>query len=509
MAINDPRRSSVLIERASRAGDDHEFHALMAEQLRRAPWLMLSLVCHGIALLLLWLWPAHEIRPPEALVHLAPPSEAVDVDELVPPPPDPLEDPILEPDLIQPQSIDPVSDSPSETFDPSPTIDATHAMLTGDLSSPIGLAAGHSGPYGNRGKRGGGRGGTGSHVEETVDLALRWLAAHQDADGSWDTDEFMKHDTQGIACDGPGNPVHDVGVTGLAMLAFLGDGSTLRSGRYRENLKRATAWLRDQQDPKSGLLGAPSSNEFVYDHAIATLALVEAYGLSDYRLLRDNAQRAIDYLEYHRNPYGAWRYQPRDGDNDTSVTGWCLLAYASAKHFDLTVNQSAITLGVTWLEQMTDPVTRRTGYSERGGLSSRRSGEHATRFPRERNECMTAVALFCRVFLGADPQQDKTLLTQARLVAQKPPVWNPSDGSIDHYAWYYGTYALYQTGGKLWSDWEKALDRAVVRTQRKDGNALGSWDPIGVWGEDGGRVYSTALLCLTLEAYYRYSRLVR
>ena len=40
-------------------------------------------------------------------------------------------------------------------------------------------------------------------------------------------------------------------------------------------------------------------------------------------------------------------------------------------------------------------------------------------------------------------------------------------------------------------------------------NLLGSWDPIGAWGEDGGRVYSTAILVLTLEAYYRYSRLVR
>ena len=37
----------------------------------------------------------------------------------------------------------------------------------------------------------------------------------------------------------------------------------------------------------------------------------------------------------------------------------------------------------------------------------------------------------------------------------------------------------------------------------------GPWDPTGGWGEDGGRVYSTANLVLTLEAYYRYSKLVR
>ena len=56
------------------------------------------------------------------------------------------------------------------------------------------------------------------------------------------------------------------------------------------------------------------------------------------------------------------------------------------------------------------------------------------------------------------------------------------------------------------------LERAVGPNQHSDKgdrNNFGSWDPVGAWGEDGGRVYSTAILVLTLEAYYRYSRLVR
>ena len=100
---------------------------------------------------------------------------------------------------------------------------------------------------------------------------------------------------------------------------------------------------------------------------------------------------------------------------------------------------------------------------------------------------------------------------QADLILSKtPPVWNAkSDGSIDHYYWYYATYALFQYGGKHWKDWSKAIEKAVVKPQRKDGNFKGSWDPIGAWGEQGGRVYSTAILCLTLEAHYRYARLIR
>jgi hypothetical protein len=93
-------------------------------------------------------------------------------------------------------------------------------------------------------------------------------------------------------------------------------------------------------------------------------------------------------------------------------------------------------------------------------------------------------------------------------------VWNEQDGSIDHYYWYYATYALFQMGGRHWTEWQKKLESAVVKNQqlsKEPGkkNLYGSWDPTCAWGEDGGRVYSTAILTLTLEAYYRYSRLVR
>ena len=50
---------------------------------------------------------------------------------------------------------------------------------------------------------------------------------------------------------------------------------------------------------------------------------------------------------------------------------------------------------------------------------------------------------------------------------------------------------------------------AIVKTQRTDGNFAGSWDPVGVWDEDGGRVYATALYTLCLSADQRYQDVVR
>jgi hypothetical protein len=76
------------------------------------------------------------------------------------------------------------------------------------------------------------------------------------------------------------------------------------------------------------------------------------------------------------------------------------------------------------------------------------------------------------------------------------------------YAWYYGTYAAFQIGGTTWKAWRGALGEAVVKSQRTDGDASGSWDPVGPWGYVGGRVYATAMQTLTLEVYYRYAPLL-
>ena len=52
----------------------------------------------------------------------------------------------------------------------------------------------------------------------------------------------------------------------------------------------------------------------------------------------------------------------------------------------------------------------------------------------------------------------------------------------------------------------------LVGNQRKDTTVSmyrGSWDPIGPWGNEGGRVYATAICCLTLETPRRYDRVHR
>ena len=481
------------------------FQDLMAEKLRHAPWLMVSLTLHAVALLVLWIvMPQNHDNEEENFVHV----QLEQPKEIVEPLPPPEPEPIIEEQPIDPELMDAEVEQDQDTpLAPTNDVMLAEPTVHDFTSSPeLGLNGPPAGKYSTRGKGGGGRNG-GKAPARSIELGLKWLRDHQDEDGKWDSDGFMKHDEEGEPCDGAGNGVHDVGATGLALLAFLGEGSTMRSGPYRENIKNGVRWLRaNQQD--NGLFGTNASNDYIYGHAIAAYAMCEAYGLSNYTTLKRYAQKGLNYLESHRNPYSVWGYQPRGNGNDTSVTGWCIMAYESGKYFDLQVNDNALKLCNVWLDQVTDS-TGRAGYRKVGEPSSRHPGDHMTRFPTEKGEAMTAVSLFCRFFMGQDPKEKTTMTDAANLIMAKPPVWDEQGGSIDHYYWYYATYAMYQMGGDYWKDWSKKVNTAVVKNQRLDGNFTGSWDPVGVWGDDGGRVYSTATLVLTLQAYYRYTTLVR
>ena len=105
----------------------------------------------------------------------------------------------------------------------------------------------------------------------------------------------------------------------------------------------------------------------------------------------------------------------------------------------------------------------------------------------------------------------ETMEKQAKLLEAKLPKWDEEDGSIDMYYWYYGTFAMNQLGDSRWDKWKKAIETALIPNQRredKEDNFFGSWDPAGPWGEEGGRVYSTAICALILEVYYRYARVL-
>jgi len=68
---------------------------------------------------------------------------------------------------------------------------------------------------------------------------------------------------------------------------------------------------------------------------------------------------------------------------------------------------------------------------------------------------------------------------------------------------------MFQMGGDWWEKWNATMrDKLVGEQVNAPGDARidGSWEPITNGGKYGGRVYSTAMACLSLEVYYRYKR---
>ena len=56
--------------------------------------------------------------------------------------------------------------------------------------------------------------------------------------------------------------------------------------------------------------------------------------------------------------------------------------------------------------------------------------------------------------------------------------------------------------------WDAQI-QLVADHQIKQGEMSGSWDPaLDPWGDEGGRVYSTAILALLMEVYYRYDTVI-
>jgi hypothetical protein len=333
----------------------------------------------------------------------------------------------------------------------------------------------------NRSERAVARGGS-KASEQAVERALEWLAAHQHLDGHWDADEFHTRCPRGNVCNGPGHQNRDdCAVTGLVLLAFLGSGNTHQSGDYVSEVAAGINWLLAQQKPDGDLRGTGR----MYSQGIATLALSEALGMTGDERLREPVTRAVKFIVAAQHPTsGGWRYIPGQ-HGDTSIFGWQLLALKSAQLAGVNAPDATWQKARGWLALV--------GSGRYRGLAAYLPGEPPT-------PAMTAEALACRLFLGAAPTDPA-----AREAGDYLMNYLPSGDRKTLYYWYYGTVASFQMGGTHWQRWNASLRDPLIAHQRREGHAAGSWDPAGdPWGEEGGRIYTTALATLCLEVYYRF-----
>lgn len=317
-------------------------------------------------------------------------------------------------------------------------------------------------------------GGT-AETEAAVALGLAWLKRQQQPDGTW-------------SMRGPytlgGRSENKTAATSMALLAFMGAGSTHKSGEYRTQVNKGVRWLVAQQDRSGFMAQVGRDNEKMYAQAQATIALCELYAMTGDSWIRPYAQAACDFACQSQSPQGGWRYRPRF-DSDTSVTGWFLMGLKSGQAGGLQLNESVFPKVGKYLDSVGGDYN--SGYAYQIGHRPSPS--------------MTAEGILCRQYLGWHRNMPGMAQGLGALVANH----GLSIQQPDVYYWYYATQALHHYGGPLWEEWNAKLRVELPASQIAAGPERGSWSPNrDAWGTHAGRLYTTCLSLYCLEVYYRH-----
>jgi hypothetical protein len=351
-------------------------------------------------------------------------------------------------------------------------------------------------------------------TENAVDLALEWLAKHQEPDGHWDCQKYEGF--KEVRCQGING---DAAVTGFALLAFLGAGHTPKIGKYKDNVQRGVYWLMQKLDEGEKVSGPGRwchTNGSNYTQGVAALALAEACAMSPKDpSLKESAQKAIDGVVYGQikkdgSEYEAWDYDPKGGCDDTSVTGWNIMALKSAKVAQLKVDHFSLEGAMRWINAGQNlagaPANGGADYWDGGRMSYR--GTCAAPNTGSGSFAVMAAASLTRLMVGGERPDHPGIAGPCNLMKKPENLPNKWPGNL--YYWYYGSLVMFQKGGDHWKEWNEPMKDILPKNQRKDGDFIGSWDAHFGVAEGhiyGGRVMSTALGALCLEVYYRFQKM--
>src|SRR5262245_21547764 len=278
--------------------------------------------------------------------------------------------------------------------------------------------------------------------------ALEWLAARQNADGSW-TD---------------GRYGHNTAITAFALLAFMSQGQLPNQGQFGPEVAKGARFLIASSRPADGyLVGARGGN--MYCHGMATLALAELWGQTGDEEIRPVLKKAVDLIVRSQNPQGGWRYEPAPTGADISVTIMQVMALRAAKNAGLHVKDEVLQKAIGYIKSC---------YNEHNGGFSYMPGLGAPGFAR------TAAGL-CVLFLSG---QYKASEIPRGVENLKRNFHSPMHFFYGHY---YAAHAMHQVGGREWDEWYARIRDHLLPRQAGDG----SWTAVERGGV--GAVYQTSI----------------
>ncbi|MDH7513475.1 MAG: prenyltransferase/squalene oxidase repeat-containing protein [Clostridiales bacterium] len=324
---------------------------------------------------------------------------------------------------------------------------------------------------------------TEEEVQKALIKALDYLASTQQKDGAWED--------------------YEQAYAGLSIMAFLGSQCTGKD--YSSSIQKALGFLKSKFMPRSKYpegsedgdkYGGTLGTDNMYQHAIATLGLVEALADLNDESLEAIAREAIELIIRSQNTehkpktlrgpiksdsqyYGGWRYHPDSTDSDISLTGWQILALKAAANAGFVIPDYVFPAAARFVRSLQGKEDGSFRYDSPGEMG---------------NSCARAGMGALSLQLSGYPK-DPMVPPAIRFMQNHPPRWNieePGDG-YPFYYWYYGTRVMYLAGGEDWRIWKDWMCRFLVDHQNPDG----SWD--GAESEENYDIYRVALAALMLE----------
>ena len=258
---------------------------------------------------------------------------------------------------------------------------------------------------------------------QAIEKAQAWLAETQHSDGSWNSRY--------------GN--NNVGVNSYVILALMVGGDVPGEGKYSKNIGLGIQYLLNQQN-SSGLIYSNKPRGAMYEHALATLALSEVYGMSSNPRLRTALIKAINLIVSTQDTGGGWRYQPKIEPGDISITVMQVMALRSAAEAGIYVPKETMDRAIIFIKGCFNQDSHGFGYTGKGGAA----------FPR------TAAGVVSLQTLGlqADP-----IIPQAIDYIMKNGFTKQGNYWYGHY---YASVALYHYGGDQWKSYYPRIKKKIL-----------------------------------------------
>jgi len=303
-------------------------------------------------------------------------------------------------------------------------------------------------------------------TQTAIDRGLTALAARQQKDGAFGSSGYSRN----------------VAVCALGGMAFMASGSTPGRGKFGLEVDRCVDYvLHSAQDNGFITIQESASHGPMYGHGFATLFLAEAYGMSMRDEIREKLGRAVELIIRTQAKdgvgEGGWRYQPQPSEADISVTVCQMMALRAARNAGIYVPPETRDKCVEYVKRCQNP--------DGGFMYMAQGGQSA--FPRS---AAGIVALnSADIYEGEEIEKGLSYLMQFL-----PSERTRNSESHYFYGHYYAVQAMWHAGGKYWQTWYPAIRDQLLRRQRDD----------GMWSDDIGREYGTAMATIVLQMPNNY-----